>query len=78
MHLNGSVTVIKNHKLVFNKGMGYANFKNHILNQPYTTYPIGSISKAFVAVCILQLQEKGMLSIEDPLSKYIPGFPNGQ
>ncbi|MDR6999523.1 serine hydrolase domain-containing protein [Neobacillus niacini] len=77
-HINGSVAVLKNHKLVYNKGIGYANFKAHILNQPYTSYPIGSITKAFVATSIIQLQEKGMLSIEDPLSKYIPDFPNGR
>ncbi|OIK16424.1 hypothetical protein BIV60_05275 [Bacillus sp. MUM 116] len=77
-HINGSVVVFKNHKLIINEGFGYANFKAHKLNQPSTTYPIGSITKAFVATSIMQLQQKGKLSIQDPLSKYIPNFPNGR
>lgn len=36
----------------------------------------GSIAKTFTAAAILRLAEEGKLSLEDPLSKWYPGFPN--
>jgi teichoic acid D-alanine hydrolase len=77
-HINGSVAVVKNGGIIFNEGFGYSNFKNGSKNQSFTTYPIGSITKVFVATSIMQLQEKGKLNILDPVSKYIPHFPNGK
>lgn len=77
-HINGTVAVLKNNKMIFNEGIGYTDLKTRSLNQPGTTYPIGSITKTFVATSIMQLQEQGKLSIKDPVSKYFPHFPNGQ
>jgi teichoic acid D-alanine hydrolase len=77
-HINGSVAVLNDNRIIFNEGVGYSSFKNRKRNQSSTTYPIGSITKAFVATSIMQLQEKGKLNIEDPVSKYIPHFPNGK
>lgn len=37
-------------------------------------YPIGSISKQFTAACILILQERGKLKLDDPVSKWFPDF----
>lgn len=37
-------------------------------------YPIGSISKQFTAACILLLQERGKLKLDDPVSKWFPDF----
>jgi CubicO group peptidase (beta-lactamase class C family) len=42
-----------------------------------TTFDLGSVSKEFTAGAILLLQQDGKLSVNDPLSKYFPGFPNG-
>ena len=41
-----------------------------------TTFRIGSVTKMFTSVMILQLQEEGKLSISDKLSKYYPEFPS--
>ena len=38
---------------------------------------IGSLTKTFVTTAILQLADKGKLGLEDPISKYVPGVPNG-
>jgi D-alanyl-D-alanine carboxypeptidase len=38
---------------------------------------IGSLTKTFVTTAILQLADKGKLRLEDPISKYVPGVPNG-
>lgn len=39
---------------------------------------IGSVTKTFTVTLLLQLAEQGKLSLEDPLSKYVPDMPNGQ
>ena len=38
---------------------------------------IGSITKTFTVTALLQLAEKGSLSLDDPIGKYVPGMPNG-
>lgn len=77
-HISGNVLVVKDHKIIFNEGVGYANISTKAPNKPTTTYPIASITKSMVATSIMQLQEKGKLSIYDPVSKYLPHFPNGK
>ena len=41
---------------------------------PNTLFQIGSISKSFTSIIILQLQEQGLLDIDDPVTKYLPWF----
>jgi CubicO group peptidase (beta-lactamase class C family) len=76
-NISGSIFVKQNDNIYFNEGLGYANKEKKILNQPSTTYPIGSITKVFVATSIMKLQEQNKLNIQDPVAKYIPNFPNG-
>jgi CubicO group peptidase (beta-lactamase class C family) len=76
--VSGSVLVVKGDKVIFNEGVGLADRSRAVPNLPSTTFPIGSITKAMVAVCILQLQETGKLSINDRLSMYLPEFPNSK
>lgn len=44
----------------------------------YTTYDIGSCSKTFTAVAVLQLVDAGLVSLTDPLSKYFPEYETGK
>ncbi len=46
-------------------------------NGPATRYGIGSLTKTFTAAAIAMLQERGLLSLDDTLGKFIPGFPYG-
>ncbi|MGG5252088.1 serine hydrolase domain-containing protein [Neobacillus sp. SM06] len=75
--INGNVAIVKDGTILFNEGIGFAHFSDQSKNHPSTTHPIGSITKAIVAACVLQLQEKGKLSIYDPVKNYFPHFPNG-
>jgi CubicO group peptidase (beta-lactamase class C family) len=75
--LSGAVAIVKDNHILFNEGVGYADIDKKVLNQPSTTFPIGSITKTFVATSIMKLQEQGQLNIQDPISKYIPTFPDG-
>lgn len=74
---NGSVLIAKGGKILLSKGYGTANFSENIPNTPTTKFKLASVSKQFTAMCILILQEKGKLSTDDKLSKYIADYPQG-
>jgi CubicO group peptidase (beta-lactamase class C family) len=76
-HLDGTVLVVKNGKVLLEKAYGHADQVKGIPTTVNTKYQIASLSKSFAAVSILQLQEKGLLSVTDPISKFIPDYPNG-
>lgn len=73
----GSVLVYKDNKVVLSKGYGLADIENQISNSSFTKFRIASVTKQFTAALVLMLQEKGILSTEDPIRKYYPDFPNG-
>jgi len=71
----GSVLVGINGKIEFEKGYGFADEEWSVRNTPNTKFRIASMTKQFTAACILLLQERGQLSVHDPVSKYLPGLP---
>ncbi len=73
----GSILIAKNDQIIVNKGYGYANYGFEIKNNPETKFRIGSLTKGFTAVAILQLEKKGLLNVDDKLKKYIPDYPRG-
>ena len=74
---NGSVLVIKDGETLLDKGYGLSNVKENLSNNPNTIFQVGSITKQFTAAIILKLQEEKKINIQDKLSKYFPGYPNG-
>lgn len=72
---SGSVLVIDNNKVVYQKSFGYADYTTNTPNTPSITFPIASISKILTATAILQLKEKGKLKIADAVNEYLPEFP---
>lgn len=75
---SGTVFVAKNGKILLCKAYGMANIENNVPNTINTKFRLGSITKQFTAMAIMQLQEMGKLNIQDSLSKYIPDYPHGQ
>ncbi|MGM0948425.1 MAG: serine hydrolase domain-containing protein [Bacillota bacterium] len=75
---SGTAMIVRNGEIVTHKGFGYADRKHHIHNNPLTSFYVGSSQKALIATAILQLEEKGKLQTSDPVSTYLPQFPNGQ
>jgi CubicO group peptidase (beta-lactamase class C family) len=73
----GAVLVAKRGEIVLSKGYGHANDDLGVPNTPQTKFRIASLTKPFTAMAIMQLQEQNLLSVQDPLSKYIPDYPNG-
>jgi len=56
-------------------GYGVTNIHNDELASTKTMWNIGPITQGFTAVAIMQLKEQGKLSINDPISKYLPDVP---
>lgn len=77
-YLNGSILIASNDNILLNKGFGMANLAHAVPNKPTTKFRIGSLSKAFTSMGILQLHEKGELCIEDCIGKYLPNYPQGE
>lgn len=75
--LNGSVLVAQKGKVVYQKGFGFRDADKKIPNDVNSIFQIGSITKQITAAVIMHLQEEGKLSVQDKLSKYFPGFTNG-
>jgi len=73
IHTPGAaIAIVKNGKIVYQKGYGYANLEYDIPNTPTTVFHIASISKQFTALSILLLEKEGKLSINDNINKYLP------
>jgi CubicO group peptidase (beta-lactamase class C family) len=70
-----TVAVAQGDREVFAEGFGTADVENDVPCGPETVFRIASISKPVAAVAILQLTERGRLSLDDPLRKYVPAFP---
>jgi CubicO group peptidase (beta-lactamase class C family) len=76
-NLIGTVLVARGGRILFRQSYGMANYELRVPNSNETRYHIASVSKPFTAAAILQLQEQGRLNVSDHVSKYVPGFPNG-
>jgi CubicO group peptidase (beta-lactamase class C family) len=71
----GSALVARDGKVIFSKGCGMANAEWDIPNTPQTKFRLGSITKQFTAASILLLQERGKLSVQDPICKFFDNCP---
>lgn len=74
----GTVLVAEKGNIKFHKGYGMASERFGIHNAPNIKYRIGSMTKSFTAICILQQVDQGNINLEDPLAKYLPDYPFGK
>jgi CubicO group peptidase (beta-lactamase class C family) len=51
---------------------GYADTKGNLRVTPETMFEIGSVSKSFVSLCLLQLHDEGKLDFNKPIVQYVP------
>ncbi len=72
-----AVLIAQNGAIVYKKGFGLASIEHRVPITPETKFRIGSITKQFTASAILKLKEAGKLSVQDPLTKFIPDYPRG-
>jgi len=69
-----SIVVVDNDKVVYEKGFGFADKEQGSAVQPSTLFHIGSITKVFTGIAIMQLAQKGLIDIDAPIQTYLPDF----
>ena len=74
---SGSILIAKSGDVLLMKSYGLADRENKILNTPQTKFHLASTSKPFTTAAIMLLEEQGRLKVTDPLTKFIPDYPNG-
>ncbi len=72
------IFITKNKKEVVHKAYGFSDLENKIQLKENAIFRLASMTKALTAVAILQLNEKGLLNLNDDVSKFIPEFKNPQ
>lgn len=70
-----AVAVIQNGEIVFKNGYGEANLEYGVPITPGSVFYMASVSKQFVAFAILLLEQKGRLSLDDDIRKFVPELP---
>ncbi|MEO5869074.1 MAG: serine hydrolase domain-containing protein [Gemmatimonadaceae bacterium] len=70
-----SVGVVQGRDTLVLKGYGFADLEFDVPTPDRAVYEIGSVTKQFTASSILLLQERGQLSLDDPITKYLPSYP---
>lgn len=70
----GSVLVATENTVVLKKGYGYSNNQTKAINTPATLFNVASIGKQFTTYAVLLSEKKGLLHINDYLTKYVGRF----
>ena len=73
---SGTILVARDGKPVVSKGYGMANIELNVPNAPDNVFRLGSVTKQFTGMAIAMLQERGKLSVSDPMCKYISDCPD--
>ena len=73
----GVILVARGDEVLFRGARGEADMGVDVPLRPDSVFRIGSITKQFVAAALLTLVEVGRVSLDDPLSHYLPDYPGG-
>jgi len=74
----GCLSIFHNGKEIYHRAYGFENIEKRIHATEKTKYCIGSITKTFTAVIIMQLIEENKLSLDTKLSNFFPEIPNSE
>ncbi|MCI2933371.1 beta-lactamase family protein [Staphylococcus haemolyticus] len=74
VHFNGSITVLKDGKLMLDKGYGYQNISSKKKSNANTMYLIGSAQKFITGLVLKHLELSNKININDPVTKHLPWF----
>jgi CubicO group peptidase (beta-lactamase class C family) len=67
-----SAAIVKGDEVIWSRGFGFRNLETGQAATPNTIYSIGSVTKSFTCLAIMQLAEAGKLKIDDAVDKYFP------
>ena len=65
-----SAAVVKDQKVVWAKGFGYADLEKKIPANEHTPYHLASLTKTFASTVVMRLVQEGKVGLDDPVSKY--------
>jgi CubicO group peptidase (beta-lactamase class C family) len=74
---SASIAIVQNGAIAYLQAYGDGRLDPHTPAQPSMRYSIGSISKQFTAAAVLLLAEQGKLSLDDPVSRFVPNLTRG-
>ena len=70
-----ALSVMRDGRIIYERGYGMANLDLGVPNSPATIFDIGSTSKQFTAASIVLLAQRGKLALDDDIRKYVPEIP---
>jgi CubicO group peptidase (beta-lactamase class C family) len=71
-NFHGTVLVAKGDSIIHHAAYGFFDVENKTPNTTNTQFLIGSLTKSFVATCIMQLVDKKLIDLRAPIQKYLP------
>src|SRR5205823_7187230 len=69
-----SIALVDDQEVVWSRGFGIVDTAANRLAGPETVYRVGSVSKLFTDVAIMQLVERGKIDLDAPVTRYLPDF----
>ena len=70
-----TVAVIMGRDTILLEGIGERDRETHLPAERNTVYKVGSITKQFTAAAVMRLVEQGKIALSDPMTKYLPEYP---
>ena len=67
-----SILTLQDDEVTYQRGIGFKDFDEGTSATTRTTYCIGSVTKSFTSLAVMKLQEDGLLSLDDPIERYLP------
>jgi D-alanyl-D-alanine carboxypeptidase len=67
-----AVAIAESGRIVYARGFGHASVSQRLAVTPETQFDIGQVSRQFTAAAVLLLEQSGKLSLDDPVTKYLP------
>ena len=75
---SGVALVARDGRPVYQRAVGLASREFQVPNRLDTKFNLGSINKVFTRIAVAQLAASGKLALDDPLGKFLPGYPNAE
>ena len=72
-----SVSIVDDKRVVWSDGFGYQDAEKMVRASDNTVYRVGSVSKLFTDIAVMQLVEQGKLDLDAPVQSYLPEFKPG-
>ncbi|MGH7467218.1 MAG: serine hydrolase [Longimicrobiales bacterium] len=69
-----SIALVDDQRVVWARGFGYQKLRDSIPATAETVHRVGSVSKLFTDIGVMQLVERGQLSLDVPIQRYLPLF----